>query len=51
MDIYRSRKEYRTEEVESMGNISIHVIGVDDGMVYAILSPEDFENQYEEIPE
>ena len=51
MDIFRSKKQYRSEEVESMGIISIQVIGVDDGMVYAILSPEEFAEQYEVIPE
>lgn len=51
MDTFRSTKQYRAEEVESMGITSIHVIGIDDNMVYAILSPEDFAQQYEVIPE
>ena len=48
---YRSTKQYIMEEVESMGIVSIHVKGKDDGMVYAILSPEDFAQNYEVIPE
>lgn len=51
MDIYRSNKEFRTEEVESMGNVMIHVIGVNDGMTYAVMSQEDFDSQYELISE
>ncbi len=51
MALYRSKQQFRIEEHTSMGNVSIHVIGVLDNMTYAVVTPEDFDKNFELIPE
>jgi len=53
MVFYRSTRTYRMEEItdDPMRPGYIRVIGIQDGLVAAVLSPSDFETQFEEIPD
>lgn len=51
MPVYRSNKKFTIEETTEMGVEIVKIIGVDDGLVVAVLNRLDFDTQYTEVPE